>query len=59
MPEKKIEELSLYDMDTLQVPVDRYEWMNVPDTTRRNMQALVNKINELVEAVNELRGFNA
>ena len=54
---KPTEELSMYDMDSRQIP-DGWDNKTVPDTTMENMEILVNKVNELVRIVNVLTEHN-
>ena len=52
---KEVESLSAWDMpDTKQIP-DGYDWKTTPEATPENMVVIVNKINELITVVNELR----
>lgn len=50
---KEIQELSIYGMDYREVP-DWYDKSKVLILTDDNMQQMFDKINELVEAYNEL-----
>ena len=50
----KIKELSIYDIpDTVSKP-DGYYRKEVPEATADNMEVLLDKINELTNAVNKL-----
>ena len=43
--------------DTIGVP-EGYDIKHIPDNTRRNLQYLADKVNELIEAVNKLTNEN-
>ena len=51
----EIKELNAWGMDEEYIP-DGYDMKSLPKPTAQNMEILMDKINELVEAVNELRG---
>ncbi len=53
---KEIEELSKWDMECVEIP-DGYNTSSIPDLTRGNMNILMQKINELVEEINKLKGI--
>lgn len=48
-----IEQLKEWEMDYVWIP-DGYDQKQVPEPTTRNMTILMEKINELVDRVNEL-----
>ena len=48
----KIEKLNNWDMQCKEV-ADGYDYKSVPDLTAGNIEVLMNKMNEIIEVINE------
>lgn len=55
MNKVKIEKLCVYsDLETIDVP-DGYDLKSIPDLTRDNLIAVIEKQNEIIDALNDLK----
>lgn len=51
---KKIDELSTYDLPDTKAERDGYDVKTIPDMSARNIEVLMEKINEIIQTVNQL-----
>jgi hypothetical protein len=59
LEENKVKELSHWDMGRTVQTRDGYDSKTIPEACPKNMQLLMDKINELCKEVNSLKRLNA